>query len=163
MIAVRKWRRRGSREGSVAVEMALITPVLLALIFGAVDYGLMDDMQSALEGATRAGAEYARTAYTDTTGIGTQVTGADQMFQATITPNSRTVCTCTDGNVVGCPPPGQPNPCSAVVNPYTNQNDPRILRYVEVSASQSYSALVNWGNLVSNSQTLKAGTVARIQ
>jgi Flp pilus assembly protein TadG len=163
MTAKRRWRRRGRSEGSVAVEMALVTPVLLVLVFGAVDYGLMFDMQSGLEGATRAGAEYARTAFTDTTGIANQVTGADQMFQTTITPQSQTACTCIDGTVVACPTPGATNPCATTVNPYTNQTDPRVLRYVEVKASQNYAALVTWGNIVSASQTLNAGTVARIQ
>lgn len=163
MMAMRKSRRRGGREGSVAVEMALITPILLALIFGAVDYGLMDDMQSALEGATRAGAEYARNAYNDSTGIATQVTNADQMFQVTITPSSKAACTCIDGTVVTCPAPGAPNPCVAVVNPYTGQTDPRVLRYAVVTAKQKYSALIDWGSLISSSQSLTAGTVARIQ
>ncbi len=165
MTRKRRWLRRGSSEGSVAVEMALVTPILLVLIFGGVDYGLMFDMQSGLEGATRAGAEYARVEANDTTGIDNQVTAADQMFQTPITPSNQMVCTCVNGGAVTCPRPGGTDPCTGAMatNPWTGAADPRLLEYVEVKGSQNYSALVPWGNIVSSSQTLNAWTVARIE
>ena len=45
-------------EGSVAVEMAVITPLLLLLLLGASDFAKVYRAQMRLVGATKAGAQY---------------------------------------------------------------------------------------------------------
>jgi Flp pilus assembly protein TadG len=52
---------RAARSGAVALEMALILPVLLTLILGAVDYGRVYSMSMMLATATRVGAEQGAT------------------------------------------------------------------------------------------------------
>jgi Flp pilus assembly protein TadG len=47
---------RRSRRGSRAVEFALILPVLLAFLFGIMDYGWFFSQQIAVSGAVRDGA-----------------------------------------------------------------------------------------------------------
>ena len=81
------------------------------------------------------------------------------MFSATITPGSSTSCTCIDGTSVSC----TGGSCASVTNPYTHAADSRILTYVTVTATQTYSAPAPWGTLAPASKTLSAGTVTRIQ
>jgi Flp pilus assembly protein TadG len=52
---IRRWR---DERGAVAVEFALIAPVLILLLFGIVDYGLVFNAQLQVTGAAR---EAART------------------------------------------------------------------------------------------------------
>lgn len=57
--AARHARRRGARRGrrgAVAVEMALITPVLAAMIFGILEFGWLLTVQHTLVNAAREGA-----------------------------------------------------------------------------------------------------------
>ena len=49
------------------VEFAMLVTLLLMLAVGAIDYGSMANQQAMLEGATRAGAEYARANPSDAT------------------------------------------------------------------------------------------------
>src|SRR5918996_6190345 len=44
--------------GSVAVEMAILTPLLLLLLLGAADFAKVYRMQMLLVGAAKAGAQY---------------------------------------------------------------------------------------------------------
>jgi Flp pilus assembly protein TadG len=44
--------------GSVAVEMAIVTPLLLLLLLGAADFAKVYRMQMVLVGAAKAGAQY---------------------------------------------------------------------------------------------------------
>ncbi|MBI4581749.1 MAG: pilus assembly protein [Planctomycetes bacterium] len=46
-------RRRWHREGAATVEMAVVTPILLALLFGIVEYGWVFMLQSNLTNAAR--------------------------------------------------------------------------------------------------------------
>jgi len=49
-------RFRGSREhGAAAVEMALVLPVLLVIVFGIIDFGFLFNAQISLTQATREG------------------------------------------------------------------------------------------------------------
>lgn len=57
-IRVLSAQRRRTGEGAVAVEFALVLPVLLLLVFGIIGYGLVLAQQSALSSAVRAGARY---------------------------------------------------------------------------------------------------------
>ena len=47
-----------SERGAAAVEMALVLPILVTLLFGMVTFGLMYNTQIALTGAAREGARY---------------------------------------------------------------------------------------------------------
>ncbi|MFZ5848113.1 MAG: TadE/TadG family type IV pilus assembly protein [Actinomycetota bacterium] len=51
-------RRRRTGEGAVAVEFALVLPVLLLLVFGIIGYGLVLAQQAAISNAVRSGARF---------------------------------------------------------------------------------------------------------
>jgi Flp pilus assembly protein TadG len=164
-------RRKSTRNaGSAAVEFAITVPLLVAVALGAADYGTMAVQQAALEGATRAGAEYARTNCTTipltsarTTGTQSRVTGFTTFSPALNAFDCASehscvlaVCTCADGTSVSCPGPGAPtNPCAA-------KADPRLLEYVSVTATQTFSPLFSYASFAFP-PSLSATTVARIQ
>jgi Flp pilus assembly protein TadG len=53
------WRRlAGGERGIVATEFVLITPILLALLFGIIDFGYAFFMKQMLTNAAREGARY---------------------------------------------------------------------------------------------------------
>jgi Flp pilus assembly protein TadG len=58
----------GGEQGAVAVEFALILPVLLLLVFGIVDFGHAWFMRHVLQNSCREGARYATRYQTDGSG-----------------------------------------------------------------------------------------------
>ncbi len=56
---VRSWRKRFRRRGGAAVEMAVITPVLVTLLFGIIEYGWLFTVRQALVAGAREGARAA--------------------------------------------------------------------------------------------------------
>lgn len=159
MIAARiaRGRRRNPNDGgTVAVEFAYLLPWLALLLVGSFDYGSMANQQAVLEGATRAGAEYARVKPTDAAGIKSQVTGYAS-FSPAPTAAVATFCTCSDNATVTCPAQGVADPCPAS----KGQTDPRVFVFVAVQATQTFSAILSWTWTFPSS--LSAGTVVRIQ
>ena len=103
-------------SGSAAVEFAMVLPVLMALVAGAIDYGLMGLQMSTLISASRGGAEYAKGNPTDAslTTNTTTVTGVSS------TTTSLT-CRCsnnTTATAANCEiSTGKANPCAAGARP----------------------------------------------
>jgi TadE-like protein len=52
-------RERRQRRGAVAVEFAVVAPILVALLFGLIELGRAFEMQNMLEVAAREGARFA--------------------------------------------------------------------------------------------------------
>ena len=52
-------KQQRNRRGAVAVEFAVVAPVLLAVIFGMIQYGRAFEMQNQLQVAAREGARFA--------------------------------------------------------------------------------------------------------
>jgi Flp pilus assembly protein TadG len=71
---------RGER-GAIAVEFAIILPVLLLLVFGIVDFGHAWFMKQTLQNACREGARYATRYQTKTDGSG------DRLLPSALTPS----------------------------------------------------------------------------
>ena len=63
-------------RGRVAVEFAIIVPVLVVLTLGAVDYGAAANVATKLDSAARAGAQYGLNHPADTCGIAAAVLNA---------------------------------------------------------------------------------------
>jgi len=61
-------RRLNGEHGAIAVEFALILPVLLLLLFGIVDFGHAWYMRHVLQNSCREGARYATRYQTDASG-----------------------------------------------------------------------------------------------
>jgi len=140
------WRRHGARDtGAAAVEFAIVAPILIVLALGVADYGLLVNNSATLLGATRAGAEYAKAnwnnpAVTNAATVTTQVACGFAGLTLSagscspITPSVSTTCSCADGSSVACPTASGSNPCAA-------KSDPRVLVYVSLTATQTFTPL----------------------
>lgn len=147
-------RRREARDsGAVLVELAITAPVVLILLFGVADYGVWMSSADSLMAATRAGAEVVKANQNETA---SQLTNLG-IFPASATPAvSAPFCTCVDNTSVTCPGPGSTNPCAA-------KTDARVLKYLSVSATESFSPLFSWASLVSPPGSISATAVVRLQ
>jgi len=82
--------------GSSLVELALLTPLLLTIVLGAVDLGRIYFMSIEVAGATDAGALYGTHHVTDAAGIQAVVT-ANASDVANLSIVSTNGCECADG------------------------------------------------------------------
>jgi Flp pilus assembly protein TadG len=160
-------RSRGERGlgigGAAAVELAITAPVLVVLVLGIADYGLLMGSSSSLEGATRAGAEVARA----NPGVTAAQLTALNLFPSGITPTLTSVCTCIDNTWptgTACPPAAGTTPCAGKTNPFITgaPADPRTFEYVQVAATQSVSPIVSYGTFTS-AQSVTVSTTIRSQ
>ena len=127
--------RDGGRDaGAIAIEFALLMAFmpLTVLAFGIVDYGEVMGQAANLSAIVRGAAEYARGAVVEG-GISALPPGSAIASQlntgATLTTAS--FCTCADGTSVSCT-----WTCSV-------SGDTRVLQYVAVSGSQTFTPLIS--------------------
>lgn len=157
-------------RGSMAVEFAMATPVLLTLVMGAVDYGSLMNTSASLRGATRVGAEYAKANWNNpsvtdvSTNTESQVCGflgltLSGSSCSPVTPSVSSSCTCVSGASVTCPSSTGSNPCTSDPNP---SNDHRVLVSAVVTATQSFSPMFSWASFAFPS-TVSATTTVRTQ
>lgn len=134
--------RRGQRRavarlgdrGVVAAEFALVAPVLVLIAAAIADFGLLATRSAALAGATRIGAEYARSYPLDTVGIQRAIQGAVESppalnFQGGFTRS----CECDDGSAISCV-----ESCASSGRPGPNR------LHIRIAASQAFNPLVPW-------------------
>ncbi len=164
--AFSKRRLRGvlGTDASAAVELAITAPVLVLLVLGVADYGVLMGSAASLESAARAGTEVAKvdpgvTATTLTT-LG--------LFPSGATPTVTSVCTCVDGTWPGgatCPPGPLATPCAGKTNPFIAGNpvDPRVFEYIRVRATQSFSPMVSYASFGSFPSPLTGEAFTRTQ
>jgi len=149
-------RTKAAREaGAVAIEFALLMVFLplMVLAFGIVDYGEFMAQATNLTAVVRGAAEYARGQVVAYNGdLNKLPTAADLqnllgVSAAVFTTSS--FCTCADNTPQACPPAG--NQCP----------NARVLIYVAVSGSQTYTPLISgtW----SFPASVNARTVLRVQ
>jgi Flp pilus assembly protein TadG len=154
--ALRRFLRSFSEHGAAAVELAITAPVLVALVLGIADYGLLMEWASTMEGAARAGAEVARANPSVTSG------NLTAFFPSGITPAVSTVCTCVDNtSVANCQ---LATSCTGKTNPFIagSPADPRIFQYVHVSGTKSVSPIISYGTFTS-ANTVTGNTTIRTQ
>jgi Flp pilus assembly protein TadG len=138
--------------------MAFLPLTILAC--GIVDYGEFMAQATNLAAVVRGAAEYARGQVVAYHGdVNKQPTAADLQNllgvpAAVFTTSS--FCTCANNTVVTCPGPSPNNPCTRAPG-----GDTRVLIYVAVSGSQTYTPLVSttWPF----PQSVNARTVLRTQ
>lgn len=147
-------RREARNSGTVLVELALTVPILLALVVGVADYGVLMGSSDNLTAATRAGAEIVKARQTETAAQLTAITPSIFPAGATVTV-SAPFCTCVDNTSVTCPSAGATNPCAG-------KTDTRLLKYITVSATQSFSPLFNWASFLFPG-TLNAAAIVRVE
>ena len=96
-----KWR--SGERGQSLVETALVVPVLVILLVGAVEMGRVVYASIAVANAAKAGGQYAtRNGFTaqDSTGIATAASAEAPTL--TITTTSSSACVCSDGSTSTC-------------------------------------------------------------
>ena len=148
-------------EGVAIVEFALAAPVLVVLVLGIADLGMLAARTAALEGATRVGAEYARnnsTCQSDVqgssciTGIKNAMQNSGSFTPALTFPSGSSPfpasCECDDGTSITCG--------TTCVGAGKTPN--RVL--ITVTASQSYTPILSWPGLPTS---LTASTEIRVQ
>ena len=139
-----------SECGSSLVEMAVILPVLLLILFGAVDFGRAYYLTIELAGASRAGAIYGSQYPTDTSGV-TNAAKLNAPDVPGIGSSSSWGCECSDGT-------GKVTSCSTTPSCSAN-----VVYYVTVKATASYSPLFPWPGVpspiaLSDSSTMRSGS-----
>ena len=171
--AISRWRakRAGGRflgaDGAVAVEFAILAPILAILAVGIGDFGALMNGSEALAAATRIGAQYARDNPTCQAGIQVLNTppvstacrdgirGAMQNSMSfnpalTFPANFTLTCECDDGTAIAC---GN-NSCATLGRPAPNR------MFITVSASQAFTPLITWPGMPA---VLNGGTELRLQ
>ncbi len=115
----------GDERGVFAVEHALVMPFLLLVLSGAIDLGYALNQSSSLNGAARAGAQYAMRFPSDEAGIKDVVKKAVSYDPESLTVTSKLTCECEGGAAVACT-----DTCSGAAP----------LAYVTVNVSKTYSS-----------------------
>ena len=132
-------RVHGARDGgAVAIEFALLMAFfpLTVLAFGIVDYGEIMAQATNLTAIILGAGEYARGQVVNTNALPTaSQIGSDLNVPASVFSTS-SFCTCADNSSVSCPGADGPNPCAT-------KPDKRVLTYLAVSGSQTYTPLVS--------------------
>lgn len=135
-------------RGASLVEMAVILPLFLLLLFGAVDFGRAYYMAVEVAGAAHAAAEYGAENPTDTTGMKT-VAQDDAPNVPNLSVGTPTYgCECSDGTSFT-------TNCSST--PTCTHN---VVYRVSVTVSATYSPLFPWPKIPS-SLTLSSTAVMR--
>jgi Flp pilus assembly protein TadG len=161
--------RRGNLGdlGTAAVEFAITVPLLVVLAIGAADYGAMVAQSSTLAAYARAAAEYARGQLVSGSAVSTGATIKSRLsIPAAVTilfdPTSTTYvyCTCADtpGTHFSCPALDDLNPCLT-----GHGSDVRVLQYVSMPVTQSFSPIISYTPLPGFPSTLSNTMVVRVQ
>jgi len=90
------------RAGNIAVEFALIAPVVLVMLVGIADYGTAVYDRLQLSSAVRAGIQYATLPGVSTGAVQQVVTDALTSDPSAVTVTAQQVCECSDGTATAC-------------------------------------------------------------
>jgi Flp pilus assembly protein TadG len=103
-------RKRAGERGQSLVETALVVPVLVTLLVGAVEMGRVVYASIAVANAAKAGAQYGCEngyAAQDSTGIATAA--SSEAPTLTVSTTSSSACSCSDGTASTCQNTDCPN------------------------------------------------------
>lgn len=127
--------RLGRQEGSVLVELALMTPLFLLLTVAAVDFGRAYFLAIEVAGAAHAAAAYGSQNPTDATGAHNAAKD-DAPDVSNLTISSQTYgCECADGSSYssGC-----------TTTPSSCPNGMNVVNRVSITVTATYSPLFRW-------------------
>ena len=129
---MRRFRRASDERGVAVVEFALIMPVLILLVAGVIQFGIMYSQYQVLQGAAREGARCAAVQATDFSDcdVETEIEGAALGYELSETPSQDRACTddtrgenvtiswdqALDTGVLGTLVPGVPDTISATIS-----------------------------------------------
>lgn len=118
-------------SGSSLVEFAMVLPILLLLVLGAIDFGRAYYLSIEVANAARAGAQYGVLNSSDTAGMQTAAeSDAPDVPNMTATP--QVGCECLDGS-------NSMSPCSS---PPACTGNP--VGFVEVTTNATYTPVIPW-------------------
>jgi Flp pilus assembly protein TadG len=121
-------------RGTALVEFALVTPLLLLILAGILDYGQALSKATTVANAARIGAQYAISSQarsTDTTGIRAAVINSSPGFSGLSVASART-CRCPGGSSVRCR-----GACGGGI----------VQMYVKVTVTSTSSAMFSYSGL----------------
>jgi Flp pilus assembly protein TadG len=143
-------------SGTAIVEFTIFAPLLLIVAIYTMDFGLIFFRKMEVQHAAQAGAQYAiATNSYDSAAISSAVTQATNF--TSVTPSSSQFC--------GCPAATNVNYCSASCDTCNVGTCPLSVQghYVTVTATTSYSPLIQFGLFSSSSYNLSATSTVRIR
>ncbi len=144
---------KASHGGSL-VELAFVVPILLVLVFGAVDLGRAYYVDLEVANAAHAGAEYGSLNPGTTAGVTTAATQSAPDLNDLVVSPPTWGCECSDGTAYYASCSTRPT-CSA-----NSTRGGNVVDRVSVTTSAVYTTLVPWG-VVPSSFTLSATATIR--
>jgi Flp pilus assembly protein TadG len=132
-------------HGAALVELAVVIPILLLLVFGAVDFGRAYYVGLQVTNAAHAGAEYGSLHPTDTAGITNAV---KNIYPNLPSPTVTYGCECSDGtsSIPFCST--KPTTCSG-----------NVVNWATVKTSTPYTPLIPWPGIPKSFTLSGAATV----
>ena len=126
-------RRRRWDGGSAAVEVALVTPLLVGLLLAALDFGRVFHYAIAVTGAAHAGAQWGSTSFANSQNTTQMRTVAENHAPGMgVTASATSICRC--GNGTATPSPQACNSgCTGTLRVYAS-----------VTATRTFTTLVNY-------------------
>jgi Flp pilus assembly protein TadG len=142
-------------HGGSLIELALVIPILLLLVLGAVDFGHAYYVYLEVVNAAHAGAEYGSLHPTDTSGITTAATQKQSDTGVAWNPPVPTYgCECSDGTSYTAN-------CSLALACTANATrSATTVHRVQVTTSAIYSTFVHWPGIPS---TITLSTTATVR
>lgn len=138
--------------GLSGIEFAVIAPVLILMFIATVDLGMGFYSKMEVEAAAQAGAEYASINGWDSSKISSAVTSATTVSGLQATPAPSEFCGCPSSSGVS----------SATCGSTCTSGD-KAGTYVTVNAQATYSTILSYPSIVSNSYTFNSSSTVRIQ
>lgn len=142
---------RASSNGAAAVELALLAPVVMLMILGAIDFGgaLFERMR--LTNSARAGVQFALQSDAnaqDPTGIEQSVLNATGLDPLSVTVAQSQYCECADGTTIVCTA--------------TCTGGGPLRRFVNVTVSEQFQTLYPYPG-ITNPLTLTGQATIRVR
>lgn len=135
----------GDRRGVAAVELALLSPILIVLTTSIVDFGLAIHTRTQVQSAAQAGADYAMLHDFDVNKITNAVTSATTNSGIAASPPPVQACGCPSGTSIGAATCGAQCPngdnAGTFVTVSTTGSYSTILPYPGIPASFTFTAL----------------------
>ena len=151
--AVRRWWC--ATDGAIAVEMALVAPVLAMVAVPIIDIGMGTYTQMQVQEAAQAGVQYAADHGWSSAGVTQAAHDATSLPAASVTVTPAQSCGCATSTGVTSATCGDSCPQGAVTTTAGGS-------YVVVTVQAPYNMLVSYPGL-SNPMTLTASAVVRLQ
>jgi Flp pilus assembly protein TadG len=140
-------RLGGDKSGNTLIELALVTPFIVAITIAVVDFGRGAQASMSLRSAARVGAEYvSRTG--DLTKVNTVVAEAANLDPASLVVTSNMFCECDGGAAATC---GTYCPDGTIAR-----------RFVSITAEQTFATLVPYPTIPSPMH-LSGRAILRVQ